>query len=180
LRDPLLGADNAPSALSVVAHYILRALTWLIVATAMLVWLIIGFVFWVPLLIRATVSFSAEVVNATLTGRSATAAGEMLKRAVGFYKSGFVVAVEAIGEPKARGDGSRFYDDDKEDGWGIDARGFLNELAWTALIWYLIASAVGWTTHTPFKLLGDFFAIEWAHHLGIIKYAFTSWISGLF
>ena len=176
----IAAADSG--AVKVVIHYTLRTLTWLIVATAMLVWLMIGFFFWVPLLIRAGIGFSVEVVNATLAGRSAEAAGVMLRRAVDFYRSGFVIAIEAIQE---RTDGTdstpgRTHDTQtKSRKSGYHARGFLNEVAWTVLIWYLLASVVGWTSWTPVWAFGEFLDIEWARHFRILWYSLTSWLGGL-
>jgi hypothetical protein len=178
-RAPISSADTG--ALKVVAHYTLRALTWLIVATAMLVWLAIGFVFWIPLLVRAGIGFSVEVVNATLTGRSAVGAGIMLRRAVGFYRSGFVTAIEAIQEPQAdRVRGERWRSDGPEDGdVAISPRGFLNEVGWTILIWYLIACGLGWTDWTPMRAVSELFSIEWSRHFRIIWYGFTAWLGDL-
>lgn len=177
-RGPI-SADTG--ALKVVVHYTLRALTWLIVATAMFVWLLIGFVFWIPLLVRAGIGFSIEVVNATLTGRSAAAAGIMLKRAVGFYRSGFVTAIEAIQDPHtSQPRGERWGSEGAEDGEvSISPRGFVNELGWTVLIWYLIACGLGWTDWTPARAVSELFSIEWGYHLRIIWYSFTSWLGGL-
>ena len=173
-------AATDSGAVKVVVHYTLRALTWLIVATAMLVWLLIGFFFWVPLLVRAGIGFSVEVVNATLTGRSAEAAGVMLKRAVDFYRSGFVIAIEAIQDRAERRAPRQVVPqyNDEEGQIGIDARGFLNEVGWTILIWYLLASVLGWTTWTPLRVVGEFLDIEWAQHFRILWYSFTSWVGG--
>ena len=169
--------DRGP--VQVVVHYTLKGITWLIVGTAMLVWLMIGFVFWIPLLIRAAIGFCVEVVNATLTNRSAEAAGNMLRRAVGFYHSGFVVALEAIhGSPAVPQAAFPPIDDDEPE-MGIDARGFINELGWTALIWYLIASLLGWTSWTPARVWTEFFGIDWARHFGIIRYSIATWWGNL-
>ncbi|MDH3223298.1 MAG: hypothetical protein OEO23_06250 [Gemmatimonadota bacterium] len=173
-RVSIATADSG--AAKVVIHYTLRALMWLIVATAMLVWLLIGFFFWIPLLVRAAIGFSVEVVNATLTGRSADAAGKMLQRAVNFYRSGFVNALEAIQEPSEQP--RRIDVVAEEDEVGIDARGFINEVGWTLLIWYLIASFLGWTSWTPVRAWNEFWAIEWGQSLGILWYSFKTWIAG--
>ena len=175
----IAAADSG--AVKVVIHYTLRTLTWLIVATAMLVWLMVGFFFWVPLLIRAGIGFSVEVVNATLTGRSAEAAGVMLRRAVDFYRSGFVIAIEAI-QDKTEGRTRHQVaprHSDQEPEIGVDARGFLNEVAWTVLIWYLLASALGWTSWTPARAFVELLDIEWARHFRILWYSLTSWLGGL-
>ena len=177
IQDRVSVAARDTGAAKVVAHYTLRALMWLIVATAMGVWLLIGFFFWIPLLLRAAVAFSVEVVNATLTGRSAEAAGHMLRRAVDFYKSGFVTALEAIEDPPEHRRPVRATQDEDEE-MVVDARGFLNEVAWTLLIWYLIASTLGWTAWTPFRVWNEFWAIEWGHHFGIIWYSFKAWLAG--
>ena len=173
-------ASRDSGAVKVVVHYPLRVLTWLIVGTAMFIWLLIGFLFWVPLLIRASIGFCVEVVNATLGNRTAEAAGIMLKRAVGFYRSGFVVALESVeGTPGADAHARQLPQVDEDEELGIDGRAFLNEVGWTVFIWYLIASALGWTTWTPVRAVTEFFAIDWAHHFGIIWYSFTSWLGSL-
>lgn len=176
-RASITTADGG--ALKVVVHYTLRVLTWLIVATAMGVWLLIGFVFWIPLLVRAGIGFSVEVVNATLTGRSAEAAGTMLKRAVDFYRSGFVTAIEAV-QDRQRGTPVRGpYARDGEAEVGVSPRGFINELGWTVLIWYLIASGLGLTEWTPLRAVSEFFSIEWGRHLRIIWHSFAMWVNGV-
>ena len=180
IRDSVSVATVDSGAAKVVVHYTLRALTWLIVATAMMVWLLIGFFFWVPLLIRAAFGFSVSVVRATLTGQSAEAAGIMLRRAVDFYRSGFVTALEAMQE------GSRQPKDrtvvpihGEEEELAIDTRGLINEVGWTVLIWYLLISLLGWTSWPPSRLWTEFFAIEWMHHLRILWYSVSTWFVGI-
>ena len=180
IRDRVSVATVDSGAAKVVVHYTLKILMWLIVATAMMVWLLIGFFFWVPLLIRAAAGFSVAVVRATLTGRSAEAAGTMLRRAVNFYRSGFVTALEAIQENPDRAPNRNVAQvhDDGED-LVIDGRGFINELGWTLLIWYLLISVLGLTEWTPIRLWNEFFAIEWGRHLRVIWYSFSTWAAGV-
>lgn len=180
IRDRVSVATIDSGAAKVVVHYTLRGLMWLIVATAMMVWLLIGFFFWVPLLIRAAIGFSVSVVRSTLMGQSAEAAGIMLRRAVDFYRSGFVTALEAIQDEPGRPANRTvvpIHGEDQE--LTIDARGFINELGWTLLIWYLLISLLGWTSWTPIRLWSEFFAIDWSHHLGILWYSLTTWIQGI-
>jgi hypothetical protein len=62
-------------------------------------WSVIGFLLWIPLLVRATTVFSAMVVHATMSGQRLDGLRGHLEAACRFYPNGFKIAYEVINLP---------------------------------------------------------------------------------
>jgi hypothetical protein len=103
---------------------------WLIFVTVAIVWAVIGFVLWIPLLVRVTTVFSAMVVHATITGQRPDALRGYLESASRFYPEGFRIALDVVHKPannKPQSLHIRF--------WPVFA-----ECIWTAAFWIFLIS----------------------------------------
>jgi hypothetical protein len=65
------------------------ALRIAVTVVALAIWGVIGFVFWVPLLARATASFSSLILYTTLVGSNSSGTADTLDAATNFYIRGF-------------------------------------------------------------------------------------------
>ncbi len=77
-------------------EFTIKVVTFLIFLVALVVWAIIGFIFWIPMLTRATTVFAGMILYATLTGQKADALREYLRLASGFYPDGFRITKDAL------------------------------------------------------------------------------------
>jgi hypothetical protein len=107
------------------------------------IWAVVGFVFWLPLLARATALFSVMVLYVNLTRVSQThlvSYNNHLNIAVVFYVDGFRRIIDALyGEVKGAG----------EEGQPIPMRlgRFLFECSWTLVFWFAtlcLLAHLGW------------------------------------
>jgi hypothetical protein len=73
---------------------VVRAIMWIMFAFVTVAWAAIGFILWVPLLVRATTVFSAMVVHATITAQRPDALRNHLESACRFYPEGFRIAYD--------------------------------------------------------------------------------------
>jgi hypothetical protein len=147
---------------------VMRALTWAVLGITLLVWAVVGFLFWIPLLIRATVLFSVRLVHATLTSQSAERAGERLKDAINFWLRGFIVAIDAVG--RSSGD-----DSDAPPERAVNVGYLLNELAWAGLAWYALLLMTGAVQTSPLDVWRAAAALPWLDTLSSSSIAFADW-----
>lgn len=85
-----------------------------------------GFVFWIPFLIRQIAVFSALILHATLTNQDPCAAGVGLDLAVTFYANGFRKIISAMYQERQSGSGG---------GMEFRPARFIGEIVWTAMFW---------------------------------------------
>ena len=102
----------------------------LILVVAEVVWAIVGFMFWVPLLARAATIFSTVIVYARVTGQAPEDMRDYLRVATSFWFEGFVAAKEAL-FPTTR----------RENAAALDVKigRLCGEVAWSLLFWLLVA-----------------------------------------
>ena len=74
----------------------IRDSTWSILSVCLAVWAVVGFVFWVPFLLRSMLRFTFALSGSMLTGEQPVEAGRILRETVSFYRRGFTVAIEAV------------------------------------------------------------------------------------
>jgi hypothetical protein len=72
---------------------------FLILLVVLSVWAVVGFIFWIPILFRATTVFSALVVHAAFTKQDPYSMRHTLETACGFYFRGFRSAFDVIFNP---------------------------------------------------------------------------------
>ena len=147
--------ETGPSPYAEAVNKAFSVLTWLILSVVLLVWAVVGAVFWIPLLLRAMLRFSISLIEAMFEGHKPAKAAEILRDAVGFYRRGFVVAVEVV---------TREQIDRREEGPVTENR-LLLEVLWALLVWYFIFLLFGWIQASPLDLIDWFFSIPWADHI---------------
>lgn len=105
----------------------------------LVVWTIVGFVFWIPLLGRATTAFTMHTLYSNLKQRNARVPSLGLEHAMLFYISGFRNIVDAI-----------LRETDEEPSGILELRFWrlLMETAWTLVFW--------WATLAAFAYVGSF------------------------
>lgn len=86
--------DTSPSALTRV--WILRPLVFVIGGFVLLVWSLLGFYLWIPMLIRTCAAFSLAIVGAVVSGHDMSRAERALSAAIGFYTRGFSVIYQSV------------------------------------------------------------------------------------
>lgn len=78
---------------------IITVMMWLMFLIVVTAWAVIGFVLWIPLLVRATTVFSAMVVHAAITGQKPDVLRGHLESASRFYPDGFRIAFDVVHKP---------------------------------------------------------------------------------
>jgi hypothetical protein len=137
------------------ANVVFMVLTWAILIVVLLVWAVVGAVFWIPLLVRAMLRFCINLIEAMFEGQKPVRAARTLKEAVSFYRRGFVVAIEVVTKEEIV----------QEAEGPVTENRLLFEVFWAFLVWYLIALAMGWIEASPLDLLDWFLAIPWTDHI---------------
>jgi hypothetical protein len=134
---------------------VMNGLTWAILLICLAIWAVIGAVFWIPLILRTMVRFSAAMAPAMLADKKPIRAAQMLRGAVSFYRRGFEVAIDVVTKEPRRERAEK-----GEDG-GLSGMQFLNEFAWAALIWYGILLFFGAIDLTPIDMWYWVAGIQW-------------------
>jgi hypothetical protein len=78
---------------------LIKAVMFLVLLVTLAIWAVVGFIFWIPLLTRATTIFALLLLPAALTHQDLSGIRHGLEAACGFYFRGFRSAVAAIYEP---------------------------------------------------------------------------------
>jgi hypothetical protein len=145
------GEDRSESQFAKVANYILVGLTWAILVIVLAVWALMGMVFWIPLLLRAMLRFSINLLEAVFEGQRPTDSARILRDAVSFYRRGFVVAVEAVTKENLA----------EKRGQPMDGNRLVMEVVWAVLIWYFIFLWWGWVQTSPLDVWNWFVGLPW-------------------
>jgi len=139
---------------SKVMNQVFLVLTWIILVVVLVVWALVGAIFWIPLLIRAMLRFCLSLIEAMFEGHKPTTAARSLRDAVSVYKRGFVVAIEVVTREEV---------EDGQEGRTTENR-LLLEVLWALLVWYFIFLLMGWIQASPRDLLDWFLSIPWGEH----------------
>lgn len=118
------------------------ALRIAVTVVALAIWGVIGFVFWVPLLARATASFSSLILYTTLVGSNPSGTAGALDAATNFYVRGFGNIFKAYEDR-----GSSYGEADL-----FSFGKFVVEVLWALLFWGSFLStlyAVGYASWLP-------------------------------
>ncbi len=100
------------------------------------IWLLVGILFWIPLLTRTIWTFTWNIVVSSFTGTNVAHAQRGLDRAIKFYAAGFKTINRAVSrgpvtDSQDRGPNSRFL-------WGL-----LPDLAFTVIFWTVFGLVYG-------------------------------------
>jgi len=132
--------------------WITEILTWSFVAVCLTIWAAVGFLLWIPRLIRSMVKFSVALMQATITESTADEAARDLRSAADFYKRGFSGAVAAIRSTRG---------EQPEGGRHIEAAPLIREVAWAMTFWYVVLWAMGVSVWTPADFWAAFNELPW-------------------
>jgi hypothetical protein len=77
------------------------AIRYALLAIVLAVWTAAGFIFWIPLLVRATIGFCITAIYANLVSANAEVPNERLQHAALFYANGFRSILRGVIEPHA-------------------------------------------------------------------------------
>lgn len=130
-----------------------QILTWIVLGTLMLVWAVVGFVFWLPRMLREMAAFSLALVYATMTGADLSPAGDRLKEAIQFYRRGFELAHASVlkSEPPSS----------VRKAIAVNPRILAKEAVWAVLVWWVLLSLVGAIELTPLAVVRWFTSGAW-------------------
>jgi hypothetical protein len=131
---------------------ITRAVMLVILCMTLAVWAVIGFIFWIPLLVRVTTVFSAMVIHAAITQQGPGQLRDSLETASGFYPLGFRVAIETLYNPNA-GLGSR------RASYDLGIGRVLVEVLWTVAFWLFFI----------FVTKPAILPLRWLHHIHLFS-----------
>ncbi len=141
--------------------------TMLAVVTA--VWTVVGFIFWLPLLVRGTVGFLVNAVYANLAAPDADVPNRALQHAALFYVNGFRSIYRAVLEP---------HSGDPERTPTFRSGRFLTEVIWAVLSWWVVlfvlagsGEALGWSREelaSPIGWFVDQVAMAWSWLIDMI------------
>lgn len=98
-----------------------------ILVLTLVIWSVVGLVFWIPLLARSTAVFSAGILLAALARRDARAYGRQLEAAISFYPDGFRKTIDALT--------AESLEDREADYLSVPIGRFIGESLWAALFW---------------------------------------------
>lgn len=139
---------NEPESVS----WITESFTWLFLGVCLLVWAVVGFLLWIPRLLRSMARFSVALVQATITESSADEAARDLRSAADFYKRGFSGAIGAIRSTRG---------EQPEGGRRIEVGLIMREIAWALVFWYVVLWAMGVSVWTPADYWAAFGEVPW-------------------
>lgn len=150
-----LAEPSAPDRLQRAVKY----LTWGILSICLAMWAVIGFIFWIPLLLRSMLHFSGELIQSMLQDARPIEAGRVLRATVDFYRRGFVVAITAVfGDAPSPTKPVR----------SLNAWRFLLEVMWAAAVWYVILLGLRIIDTTPGALWTTVASYPWLERMDAI------------
>src|SRR6266851_8504421 len=85
-------ASYAPVPVGTAANWLVKLVSVFVIV----IWVVLGFLLWVPLLTRMIFVFTAAVVASMYTGRDPTHARHALEAAMSFYSRGFVLIFDSM------------------------------------------------------------------------------------
>lgn len=149
-----------------------QILTWVVLGTLMGIWAVVGFVFWMPRMVREMASFSLALVQATMTGADLSPSGDRLKEAIDFYRRGFELAHASIMKAEPRpGSVSRSVE--------VNAAHLAREALWAVVVWWIVLSVIGATDLTPVALVRWLTSGAWLESLDRLSVGFWGLVDRL-
>ena len=142
-------------------NLVFKLATAVILVAILLVWLVVGVIFWLPWILRASFLFVLSLMESTFQGTKPTEAAKVLRDAVSFYKRGFEVAIDMVTREEL---------DEEEETEAVRPEGgrLLREFLWAALVWYFILLWVGTIQYSPLDLWEWLRSIQWGELAGAL------------
>ena len=109
-----------------------------------IVWTVVGFLFWIPMLFRVTAVFAAAVVIAALRDENPAAAAAALEDAIRFYPAGFVSIQSTLFGTLDRSRRNSSFDPSDSKDWSqlviellpVLGHAVFTTAFWVAVIWF--------------------------------------------
>lgn len=133
-----------------------KLLTWTILAICLLVWAVVGALFWIPLLLRRILTYSVSLLFSMLGEREPHRAARKLRSAVRFYPRGFKVTTEMVTREPTRPSSTVSLEEERTRRMGL-----IGDLLWTLLAWYAVLFVTGVVHGTPLDLWQWLVALPW-------------------
>ena len=140
-----------------------RILTYVVLTACLMLWSVLGFLFWVPRVVSSMLRFTFDLCRGMLSGNRPVKAGRDLREAVAFYRRGFAVAIQAVigeDEPETKS-GAK-----KSKVARLDARALLFDVLWSGVFWYLFLYAIGSLQASPLDGWIALFQLPWTEMWG--------------
>ena len=154
--DPDTGAPVQAEAPKGRVHKAIRGLTWAILGVCLALWAVVGFLFWVPLLLRSMLEFTLALIQSMLEGARPVQAGRVLRDTVDFYRRGFLVAIEAVFGKLPEPERSQH---------PMSGSRVVMEIGWALLVWYAVLLMAGVVETTPADLWRGAAEFPWGETL---------------
>jgi hypothetical protein len=149
-----------------------RVLTWSILSVCLAVWAVVGFVFWVPFLLRSMFRFTFALSGSMLAGEQPVEAGRILRETVSFYRRGFTVAIDAVfGGELSPGTSAR-----QKSRARVSTRYFVFEVLGAFVFWYLVLLFGGVVDASPVDGWIGLVQLDWSVAWAML----LEWSTGLF
>lgn len=97
-----------------------------VMCIVLIIWSVVGFLFWIPLLFRIIPVYVVLILGSTLTGQNARGAGKILDKTTTFYSSGFKRIIDSVWTEDDGGDVALRFS------W----KRMIGETLFTALFWF--------------------------------------------
>ena len=142
-------------------NLVFKIATAIILVAILLVWLVVGVIFWLPWILRASFLFVLSLMESTFQGTKPTEAAKVLRDAVSFYKRGFEVAIDMVTREEL---------DEDEENEAVRPEGgrLLREMVWAAVVWYFILLWVGTIQFSPLDFWEWLRSIQWGELAGAL------------
>jgi len=113
---------------------LVKAVMFFVLLVTLIVWAVVGFVFWIPLLVRATTIFALALLPAAFNRQDIGGLHDLLEEASSFYFRGFHSAIAVLNESGGYGDVD------------VGIGRIVVEILWTTAFWlftiYLVQPAI--------------------------------------
>jgi len=124
-----------------------------VLGLSLVLWTVMGFLVWVPLLLRAIILMAGAVLYSTLLRRDTRRAEARLAHAMGFFPRGYTLLLKAV-------NGDAVQDHDDEEGPGFFQRlkattHFIAEIIVALAFWYALGAIASVAPVPDFSALGQ-------------------------
>ncbi|HSH74677.1 MAG TPA: hypothetical protein VLA09_03145 [Longimicrobiales bacterium] len=149
------------------AHF----LTWTALSACLISWAVIGFAFWLPLVLSAMLRFTYDLSRGMLRGDQPAEAGRTLREAVSFYFRGFTVAVDAVFRAD---DADKKRQAQKRKRAPLSTRRVVFDVLWAIVFWHLCLYGAGFVEASPLDGWISLFQLPWSDLWSAAENAFAN------
>ena len=126
-----------------------KVVLFIMTMITVLVWSIVGLIFWFPILFRTTAVFCSMIVYSTITNDKPETLGTYLESAAAFYVSGFRTTLSIMNDPSTPA---------IRDERSLNLKRVVFDTMWTIIFWVLFLTVVG--INIPSRVLSFLASLE--------------------